>query len=877
MDRKKSCSGRWSFALLALAFLITLAGAARATDVSTVSEDDKFAPQRITLMSGMSVETNEVRRAAKMTEEPRASIAVWCPWMEPPPVERNRADMIDGTKCKIYKNIGATRDRYPFVVRAVTPENDGPFYVYRNVRYNWKFETSPADEALGGNRPGKSGRDPWTPFYRQALLESEVLSFIQQYAKDKVGPDSLPEKKAFANRHTTVYDSGITGNTQVAESTILQQVGMTLTYDRADVTAEVTAVPVVGTGYPDGDSATADLADPGDTIQSTVTLDAAIDEQKWVKDQKVINPVPSAFSSVWTLGECSAYSLCYVEDYRKPAGSGLASRGNTYEGSVGGYIKGGVVIDYEDDNTEAKAESDQLQAKLKYYVGNGDVYKVQNPFYGEDSTHETRSLPYLTFFYLAANSEFGPYACASQRDRELDWYVDGHPYWSSKEQKEIIEYVGERYGNAWNSNGIPDWELGVVFTTLGLDGKGKNSKRITEQLNDAWTRRSMENCTYFQALRADLLSRKSNGGTARALAALNALENVILKGAPGMRDDRTFYRFAAAGYDPNLGSYCIGPQKLEKDNPLVHQEWAAEKKGVPIKKGKWILAEKRLILPKHFTQAAFDSTSTDLFTSKQILQVVLADCCGNMTTVNPSTENSRDGVIIHDDAESSLPVPEMFVQDPISQTDIPIQVPSNADLAEGEKLVIKSKKEGTEKEYGPSDSVGQFDLANNDFFLQHKDGTRSQISPLGGDSKATSGGEKSIFEDTRVQFTLGGYDNVDGMSSFRGVGKQKLEIFSIDEAGTRIAPEQLEFVDDAGQAKTAEFVERSNTGDPYKFKPQYRIHHIFRKPGRYQVAYTMWEYTNPSGPKQSRTMTYNVRVQDSKTENRSIQSETINH
>ncbi len=856
----------WLLVCCLVALALCHAAVAHATDVSGLAEDEKFLPTNITLISGMSVETNEVRRPARMTHEPKASVGVWCPWLEPPPVVRDRANNLDGRKAKIYVNSGATRDKFPFIVKDVA---SGKFYVYRHVRYEWKFERSPADDAQGGNKPGKSGPPTWTPFYRQALLESEVLSFIQRFAEDKATNDDLPEKKCYANRHTTPYDSGITGNTQVAESTILQQVGMTLTYDRAEVTPE----KVDGPGYPEGDLGTADLADPFHQINGTAELNQPVDADKWVSS-RVINPVPKHLAKIWTLGDCSVYTLCYVEDYRKPEGTPLASRGNTYEGTVGGYIKGGVVIDYEDDNINAKMESDQMQAKLKYYVANGDIYKVENPFYGETSTHETRAQPYLYFFYLGSNYEFGPYTCAAQRDRELDWYSEGHPYWSGKEPAAIIDYVRERYGNAWNSASIPDWEMGVVYVTLGLDGKGKNSKRITEQLNEAWTTGSMAKCTYFHALRDDLKARAGSTPSpaiSRALTCLAALEQAIARPeSVGIRGDRTFFRFAPAGYDPNLGSYCVGPQTLEKNNPQVHQEWIADKQGVPIKKGKWILAEKRLILPKHFTQAACDSCSTDLFTSKQILQVVLADCCGNMTTVNPSTVNTRDGVFIHDDAHLSLPVPQMTVHNPMSKIDIPIQVPGDDSLGYGQKLIVKSKKDGSEKAYGPNEYGGQFDLAANDFYLQDRDGKRELIQFFPDNDP-----EKAIYEDTRVQFTLGGYDNIDGMSSFRGVGKQRLTIYTLDASGNRIGPETLEYTDDTGQVRTGEFIERTNSGDPYKFNPQYKFHHIFRKPGHYQIEYVLTEYTNPSGPKQSRTLTYNVRVLDAKTENRSLQHDTI--
>ncbi len=525
-----------------------------------------------------------------------------------------------------------------------------------------------------------------------------------------------------------------------------------------------------------------------------------------------------------------------------------------------------MTIEYEDDNVEANAKSDQMNAKFKYYLGNADIYKVENPFYG-DNEHPTYNLPYLHFFYVRSNYEFGPYCCGAQKGREPEWYANGHPYWKNKNSTEIIDYVTTRYGNAWSSNSIPSWEMGVVYCTLGLDGKGKNAKFNTEQLNAAWQKGSMAECTVFQNLKADLSIRKT-GAAAKAMLALTALEQAIQSPeSMKIRNDRTFYRFAPAGYDSDRGSYCVGPQKLEKDNPKVHEEWVTEKKGIAIKKGKWILAEKRLILPAKYSTCACDQSHTDAFTSKQVLQIVVADCCGNMTTVNPSTENTRDGIIIRDDTPASPPIPEMTIEDPQTHGEIKIAVPCDDNLRATEKLVIRNKRTGAIGKYRPNEFGGDFNLAENDFSIEREDG---KIEPLAVIPDGSTTGRPSIFEDTRVQLGGGGYDNIDGTTSFRGIGKTRITVYSLDGSLNRVGPEQLEFVDQTGNVRTADYFERVNSGDPYKFDPNFKFMHIFRKPGWYQIEYRVWENANTTGEKKSRALIYNLQVADSKTSNRDI-------
>ncbi len=832
-----------------------------AADVSAVPDDQKFLPSAITAISSGIQRSHEIRRPAELEKNEKASIAIWCPWMEPPPIQRTIGNQI-GEEGKIFRNTGSTKGTFPYVVQE---KSSGKFFVFRKVRYQWKFEKAKeGTDPHGGNVDGESGVDPWTPFFSEMKLEETAPGFILDWAQEKTAATDLPEKKVFANRHTTVYDSGVQDDETVANSSFLQQVGMTLTYQRAEVEATANGPGYPETGFGTADLPTQDIIEA--SIKGTVALNTAPPDSAFV-DGKVINAIPEPYKPFWTLGECSAYALVYVEDHQAPDAKPAESSGKEYSGIVGKWLQGGVKIEYVDDNPNANQDSDQMKADFKYYAGNNDIYKVENPFYNPPEVRE----PYIYVFILRANNEFGPYIGPAKKERERSWYINRHPYWSKQPVEMTKAYLDNRYSNAWDANSIPAWELGAAYYVMNTD-EGDSGKFHVEELNEAWTAGKItdQNCPSFAALR-DSLADRDLPAAKKAVAALDALADAIQNPANfGIRGDRTFSRFASAGFSDEKGSYVIGKAKLEKNNPAVHREWNEVIEGVQVKKGEWTVAEKRIILPFHYCTAAVDQCDVACFSSKDVVSVSSSDCCGNSASVESIP--TSDGVTIKDEALGSKPTPELLIKCGGTSEEVSVQIPANDSLGAAEKLVVKNKTTGDVQEFAANQYDGDFDLSKNDFFVKR---SGQQLDPVGVIPDDPNGALKDrvIFEDTRLQFTLGGYDNIDGMTPFRGVGKLKFAIYALDSNKQRAAPETLEYTDEKGAIHRGDSVERDNSGDPYTFDPVFRLFHIFRVPGWYQAEYQVWEKSSTAPEKKSRTLTVNIHVLDAKSQVRTIESE----
>ena len=99
------------------------------------------------LADGMNVE-----RVSGHTDKPEAQIAVWMPFYEPAPIEKNGANMITDA-AQIFRNTGAGKDKFPFIVKE---KATGKFYVYRNVKYHWFFE-QPGDNKKSLAEGNKNG------------------------------------------------------------------------------------------------------------------------------------------------------------------------------------------------------------------------------------------------------------------------------------------------------------------------------------------------------------------------------------------------------------------------------------------------------------------------------------------------------------------------------------------------------------------------------------------------------------------------------------------------------------------------------------------------------------------------------------------------
>jgi hypothetical protein len=352
---------------------------------------------------------------------------------------------------------------------------------------------------------------------------------------------------------------------------------------------------------------------------------------------------------------------------------------------------------------------------------------------------------------------------------------------------------------------------------------------------------------------------------------------------------RDWLRFAKAGYDSSLGSFCVGPQELEKWNPKVLVEVPFEKKdpakpdkaGIMLLRQTWTIPQEKLIMPQCYCNSALDTTKTDLFTSRQVMQVVVADCCGVMTTVNPSTENTREGMVISDtDSATTLrtkPVPEVTIGN--GQNEQTVGVPNYFDLNAADQLTVTNKGTANPNvipgNYKAGEYKGDFDLTAADFKLESSPEPLAFFDPI-------KTPDMVIHEDERVEIKTGGYDNVDGMTNFKGLGKTQLKILN-----DKNEAEILEYTDETGAKKTTDaanpWIQRVMTqADPFKFDPAIRVFHVFRNPGVYKATYQVTESlyrvnkdgaveANPDA--KSSELTFNITVLDVKSKNRTIENQ----
>jgi hypothetical protein len=855
------------------------------------------------------------QKAADAEKERRLSVGLWCPMIEPPPCVRTYSNKIDGSKCQIFLNRNsATKAAFPYVVK---DKATGEFFVFKNVKYAWKFEQVESENTVNGksdrnNHPGETVLTVWYPWFEQKKTEEQSTVFIPAFGKDE-SPEPLHEKKVYANHHTTTYDSGIQGNNVIGNSSVLQQVLLTLSYEVAKVDVAGT---VQGEGYPEAGFPTP-TADP---YEGEIKINGSVDVSEPLPEFKLAtfsNPIPPAYavkdsknSNMWTLGEGSGYKLVYVEDYLAPAGgiapySGGPNADSTFVAKTGETLNRDIVIVTEDDNINANEQSNEMKAKLKYYLGNADVYKVENPFYGR-GTQDIDKEPFLNFFYIKGNKWFGPYVAGVQKERWDEWYVGKpvpgeqpykSPYWQNKPIKEAQQYVNTKLANSFPSKHIPKWQMGVAFVILGSDGMGQTGAAATDQLNDAWMNKSLASFTYFTDLKEEYEGLNSNAAKF-ALGCLNSLEKVLLDPnfarEAGIADDfrgvemRKWLKFAKAGYDSGLGSFCVGPQELEKwikttgpkDENGVLYETVIDK---PAEDGSgqtskvlqqtWTIAKERILMPQCFCSKSLDSCKTDLFTSREVVQVVSADCCGTMTVSKP--ENTRDGMEISDeDSDTNFrtnPVPEMTLSN--GQSESQVSVPSTYDLEDGAQLVVKEN--GSEiGRFSAGQYKEDFDLTKREFFVSKSGSALEPISFF----DPTKPSDMVINEDERIEIKTGGYDNIDGMTTFRGLGKVELSIYDANGQA-----ESLEYVDEAGNKRppAAVVAKEMDPADPFKFTPEIRLFHVFRNPGVYKVEYTVYEnkfklnnndvvVDSGVAPKSSK-LTYNINVLDIKTKNRSLE------
>lgn len=889
----------------------------------------------------------------KIPNNPRMSVGIWIPFIEPPPVARLKNNQLDGTKAKIF--LAKPTSDFKYVVKALVDVpaygiTKDKFYVFKDVKYTWKFEKTAIDTGDKSNADGTSGVEPWTPFLGFNKVVEEAKDFLPKFGADQ--NPSLSEPKCYANHHTTAYDTGISSVQSTSESNMLQAVMMTLSYKMAEVEGTAT-----GNGYPEGDSATSDSsAGGGISINGEFEIATGKLPTTGSFTEKILkNTVPPAFKDVkepavkdgpapkliWpdVMGEGTAYKLMYVEDYKEPDTPPVPYTGGDsagqhfYKAVAGGTIDRDVQITYAMANANLNnAKSDEAGAKLKYYIGNGDIYRVENPFFGNNS-YASYDKPYLNFFFMAGNEKFGPYTCPVPRPKILEWYTKRHPYWKDQPGDKTIAFVNEKLRNAFPSDSLPRWQMGLVFYLLNTDGGGANSIPLTKELNLSWMAGTLATNTYFNEYYNIVKEVAGNNpAAAEALKCLDALKDFIVnpqaslpekfrpptafggrpahtvtvtmtmstgepktltKAVPVIPDQpyRTFLRFALCGYDPLQGSFCVGPQDLEKNNPAVVFEWvenvgAADDKAAEVKAGELTIHKDRMIQPTAYSEDSEDACSTDCYGTKQTVSVSVGGCCGAITTVTPGVESNRKGTDIQDTAGGvSLPVPQLSIDDSGGQTTV--GVPSNFELKDGETLIVTDKgtnqpvgngSNGNAGQYSPNTYPGEFNMTAYKFAI--KNNTTGEIKPVSF-SEESGPGDMVVNEDERITITTGGYDNIDRGSKSMGVGKAELKIFNTQtnqyETLEYVSPDQTKTVDTkiTVQPKPADLVSYNYNGKTFQaafnFDPKIQVYHIFRDPGTYKAEYTVWE---SAATKKFRTLTFNIVVKDIKQQNKSLENKS---
>ncbi|HNV71066.1 MAG TPA: hypothetical protein PKO06_15290, partial [Candidatus Ozemobacteraceae bacterium] len=316
-------NNRWLSGLVLAALLVL--PACFAADVSTIATETRYDVNAAGIQGIKSIPQNEIRRIPDMIDSAKSQIGVWVPMVEPEPIIRGFNNRI-ADNVEIFKNTGSTKDKYPYIVKVVKNRegktDQQGFFVYRNVKYDWAFEAAGDDEESGGKNGASFEGKPWTPFYNQGG-EEKALEYMRDMAKN--GTTEMWDPKAYANVHAKPFDSGISGDADTKGSTVLQEVGMLLTYERASVNVSTSAK-----GY----NGNADLNQIAPGSIPEVQLNA---EPSGWQPGKVLNAAPAGWKlEVGGTTQLTAYNRVYVEDYSAPTTKDTEVK--VYRGGTGGFV-----------------------------------------------------------------------------------------------------------------------------------------------------------------------------------------------------------------------------------------------------------------------------------------------------------------------------------------------------------------------------------------------------------------------------------------------------------------------------------------------------------------------------------------------------------
>ena len=838
------------------------------------------------LADGMNIE-----RVSGHTDKPEAQIAVWMPLYEPAPIEKNGANMMTNAT-SIYANTGAGKDKFPYIVK---DNSSGKFYVYRNVKYHWFFEQPDEKKKTlaEGNKNGVSGGEVWSPFLN---LKDADLTFFEDVVNGAKNESDVWDKKLYVNRHTAAFDSGIRGREDVAGSKYLQQVGMIMTYERA----EVAAPTLTGSGYPETSLQTADPAGkiPGEANLSAVPSESAFEK---FGPEKTAKPIPEAFKPSWNLkaeidgktySEFTDYNMVYVEDYSYPEISQdfLNPQGTVYEGVVGKYLgynggPNGMTVSYTNENPDLLPTSPAITNAFEYQFSSDELYQLPNPFY--DGASDNKLV--LFFYFLKSNDTYGPYIGKSISSREQTYFEDHHPYWKSQPKEKLDKFMADRRTNSWEGKFLKPWEKGAVYYCLYLDG---DPVTRTNELNEAWKKRDAAQLSVFNDIMSDLTG-KTTQAAADARIAMQSLQDFISNSNEGTRDAT---RFAPIGFEPHLGRCIVGPITLE-NIPTQHQEKTVQQvdpetgKNIDVKSGSWTVAGKRVILPRHFATNSIEwndhscppaPSAKDPKAMKAYYNEILksppdclmtqqvSNCCGNSAPAGSLVK-------VDDVAEFSKPLIKGEIEDMNNGVTHKIGVPPIESLEAGSQLVSKNTKTGTVTNHGEEGCKEDFDMTDKDWIIIKADGTEEKLSAIPTDPEGPDKNGIPV-EDQRMRFSFSPYDNIDSLTPFRGILKTEVEIEALDANRQPTGKfEEIEYEDEsAGKIVSANKVVKDGSGlnkfDLNDFDPKVSFYHIFRAAGWYQFRVKAFDRAKDGGLGQAREMKFNINVLPASFRTRSIDS-----
>jgi hypothetical protein len=867
---------------LALALMLCLGSSVLlAVEVTPGDESSYFYKSKIKpfdsefMGGGLLSDGMDIRRVSGHHDKPEAQIAIWMPLVEPDPIVKTQGNEITDATL-IYRNTGPTKDKFPYVIK---DKSSGKFYIYRNVKYHWAFEKPDEKKKVlaEGNKGGTSGGEVYSPFLN---LREANGQFFEDVVNGNASEGDVWDKKMFVNRHTAPFDSGIAGAKMVSGSTLLQQVGMIMTYERA----EVSGLTPSGAGYP---STERDTADPAGELPGTVNLSAVPDNSAFEKfgPEKTTKPVPEDLKGSWNLtitidgkeyNQFTDYNMVYVEDYSYPEISQdfLDPKGSVYTGVVGkyvGYTDGkNMNVSYVNENADLLPTSPAITSAFDYFFSPDELYHMANPFYDGSPSQQ----PVLFFYFLKSNGAYGPYVGVCNPSFEKDYYVDHHPYWKNQPKEKLDKFMADRYANCWKSNFLAPWEKGVVLYVLYQNGDGESR---VNYLNEAWKTRDLSQLIALDDLE-DELNGKTTPEAAEARQAIQALKTFITSSSEGTRDAT---RFAHIGFSAHSGRCGISKITLE-NIPSQHEEKKVMKtdpatgQQVEVKEGSWTVSGKRFILPRHFATNSIEWNDhcSDAPSGKKTKEMVnyyndlksmppdclmtqeVSNCCGNAAPAGSLVK-------VEDVAEFSKPLIGCEIEDMVNGTTHKIGVPPIESLDHGSQLAARDVKTGTIKNYGEEGVNEDFDMAGKDWFIIKKDGSKEDLPKLPSDPEGPEKNNVPV-EDQRMKFVIKPYDNIDSLTPFRGIVKTEVEIEALDENQNPTGNlEQIEFEKDGQIIANAKVVKDGTGLNKYElnsFDPTVQFYHIFRAAGWYQFRVKAFDRAKDGSAGQSREMKFNINV-----------------